>query len=76
MDAVLIGLGIVPIVILNYVAKPFQRGFYCNDESIRYPLKENTISSLLLYVVGAAIVAVVVRLAWLPISLNEDSFFR
>lgn len=42
---VLVGL---PFVILTPQHNPFKRGFFCNDESIRYPLKDDTISYQLL----------------------------
>ncbi|XP_017267595.1 phospholipid phosphatase 1 [Kryptolebias marmoratus] len=42
---VLVGL---PFCILTHQHKPFKRGFFCNDESIRYPLKDDTISYQLL----------------------------
>ncbi|AWP15432.1 putative lipid phosphate phosphohydrolase 1 [Scophthalmus maximus] len=35
-------------VILNVQHKPFHRGFFCNDDSIKYPDKEETISYQLL----------------------------
>lgn len=41
----LVGL---PFFILTPKHSPFKRGFFCNDESIRYPLKEDTISYQLL----------------------------
>lgn len=42
---VLVGL---PFFILTPKHNPFKRGFYCNDESIRYPYKDDTISYQLL----------------------------
>ncbi|XP_077418416.1 phospholipid phosphatase 1-like [Vanacampus margaritifer] len=42
---VLVGL---PFFILTPQHRPFKRGFFCDDESIRYPLKEDTISYQLL----------------------------
>uniref|UniRef100_A0A1I8I0I0 Small ribosomal subunit protein uS4 n=1 Tax=Macrostomum lignano TaxID=282301 RepID=A0A1I8I0I0_9PLAT len=30
-------------LIVHFAVKPFQRGFYCDDESIGYPLKEGTV---------------------------------
>ncbi|MED6266415.1 Phospholipid phosphatase 1 [Characodon lateralis] len=42
---VLVGL---PFFILTPKHNPFKRGFFCNDESIRYPFKEDTISYQLL----------------------------
>uniref|UniRef100_A0A3B5LZK7 Phosphatidic acid phosphatase type 2/haloperoxidase domain-containing protein n=1 Tax=Xiphophorus couchianus TaxID=32473 RepID=A0A3B5LZK7_9TELE len=42
---VLVGL---PFFILTPRHSPFKRGFFCNDESIRFPYKEDTISYQLL----------------------------
>ncbi|XP_075899761.1 phospholipid phosphatase 1 isoform X2 [Nelusetta ayraudi] len=42
---VLVGL---PFVILTARHSPFHRGFYCNDDSIKFPNKEDTISYQLL----------------------------
>lgn len=41
----LVGL---PFVILTARRSPFRRGFFCNDDSIKYPYKEDTISYQLL----------------------------
>uniref|UniRef100_A0A3B4AWB0 Phospholipid phosphatase 1 n=1 Tax=Periophthalmus magnuspinnatus TaxID=409849 RepID=A0A3B4AWB0_9GOBI len=38
----------LPFLILTPQHNPFKRGFFCNDESIRYPLKDDTISYQLL----------------------------
>ncbi|XP_067254268.1 phospholipid phosphatase 1 isoform X1 [Chanodichthys erythropterus] len=32
--------------------KPYQRGFFCNDESISYPFHSSTVTSTVLYTVG------------------------
>ncbi|XP_016898415.1 phospholipid phosphatase 1-like [Cynoglossus semilaevis] len=42
---ILVGL---PFFILTPQHNPFKRGFFCNDDSIRYPLKDDTISYQLL----------------------------
>ncbi|KAM8828523.1 phospholipid phosphatase 1 isoform 2-T2 [Spinachia spinachia] len=42
---VLVGL---PFAILTPRHSPFRRGFFCNDDSIKFPLKEDTISYQLL----------------------------
>jgi len=39
---------------------PYQRGFFCGDESIRYPFKESTVSSSILYTVGLGLPTLVV----------------
>lgn len=41
----LVGL---PFIILTARHSPFRRGFFCNDDSIKYPYKEDTISYQLL----------------------------
>lgn len=38
----------LPFAILNVQHSPFRRGFFCNDDSIKYPYKEDTISYQLL----------------------------
>ncbi|XP_026209652.1 phospholipid phosphatase 1 isoform X2 [Anabas testudineus] len=38
----------IPFVILNVQHRPFRRGFFCNDDSLKYPFKEDTISYQLL----------------------------
>ncbi|XP_034026484.1 phospholipid phosphatase 1-like [Thalassophryne amazonica] len=42
---ILVGL---PFFILTLQHNPFKRGFFCDDESIRYPLRDDTISYQLL----------------------------
>ena len=34
----------MPFLIMTIVFRPYQRGIYCDDESIRYPYKSDTIS--------------------------------
>ncbi|XP_001334589.3 phospholipid phosphatase 1 [Danio rerio] len=38
----------LPFAVLNIQHRPFKRGFFCSDDSIRYPFKEDTISYQLL----------------------------
>ncbi|KAJ8285454.1 hypothetical protein GJAV_G00026950 [Gymnothorax javanicus] len=38
----------LPFAILTSQLNPFKRGFFCNDDSIKYPLREETISHQLL----------------------------
>uniref|UniRef100_A0A674MP08 Phospholipid phosphatase 1 n=1 Tax=Takifugu rubripes TaxID=31033 RepID=A0A674MP08_TAKRU len=54
---ILVGL---PFFVLTPQHNPFKRGFFCNDESIRYPLREDTISYQLLGGVMIPFVLVVV----------------
>lgn len=49
-----ISVGILLICVHDF-ASPFVRGFYCDDETIRYPHKESTVSSRLCYLGGFGI---------------------
>ena len=42
----------LPVLLLHLLGKPFQRGFYCDDASIRYPFKESTVTNTVLYCYG------------------------
>ncbi|CAH0696051.1 unnamed protein product [Spodoptera exigua] len=47
----LIGLGIC-LSAMNMLWEPFQRGFFCGDQSLMYPYKEDTVTVLVLRLVG------------------------
>ena len=56
---------LIPSVVLFALESPdlmFQQGFYCDDESIRYPYKEDTISIGMLVAVGLLVPIVTVSL--------------
>ena len=42
----------IPILLYYLIGVPFERGFNCDDDSLQYPYKDSTISSLALYLVG------------------------
>jgi phosphatidate phosphatase len=49
-------------LLLYLLAEPFHRGFFCDDESIRYPLPESeTISDLVAALVALGVPVFVVR---------------
>ncbi|CAL8345273.1 unnamed protein product [Lota lota] len=48
IDITCLALVGLPFFIITPQHRPFKRGFFCNDESIMYPVKEETISYLLL----------------------------
>ncbi|KAJ3604052.1 hypothetical protein NHX12_028793 [Muraenolepis orangiensis] len=48
VDITCLALVGLPFFILTPQHAPFKRGFFCSDDSIRYPLKEDTISYQLL----------------------------
>ncbi|TMS32234.1 hypothetical protein L596_000102 [Steinernema carpocapsae] len=45
----------IPLLIFHEFVKPYKRGFYCDDESIRYPLLASTVTRQMLIVVGILI---------------------
>ncbi|KAK0394278.1 hypothetical protein QR680_000666 [Steinernema hermaphroditum] len=45
----------IPLLIFHEFVKPYKRGFYCDDESIRYPLLPSTVTRQMLIVVGILI---------------------
>lgn len=52
---------------------PYQRGFFCSDESIRYPFKESTVTSSILYTVGLGLPTLVVSNKLIAIIINRKS---
>ncbi|KAK3925438.1 Putative phosphatidate phosphatase [Frankliniella fusca] len=42
----------MPVLLLYLFGQPYERGFFCNDESIMLPFRESTISNAMLLVVG------------------------
>lgn len=56
----------LPSIIMNILFKPYQRGVYCNDESIMYPLKPDTITHGMLAAVTISCTVIIVSLTPLP----------
>ncbi|XP_026886301.1 phospholipid phosphatase 1 isoform X3 [Electrophorus electricus] len=48
LDVACLVLAGLPFAILTIQHRPFKRGFFCSDDSLKYPLKEDTISYQLL----------------------------
>lgn len=44
LDVLSLFLVCLPYLILQTSVKPYRRGFFCNDNSIRYPYKEDTVT--------------------------------
>ncbi|XP_037105827.1 phospholipid phosphatase 3 isoform X1 [Syngnathus acus] len=64
------------LIIETSTIKPYQRGFYCSDESIRYPQKEgDTISDAMLCGVGIliAIISIVIGETYRIHQLHEGT---
>uniref|UniRef100_A0A1B0DB46 Phosphatidic acid phosphatase type 2/haloperoxidase domain-containing protein n=1 Tax=Phlebotomus papatasi TaxID=29031 RepID=A0A1B0DB46_PHLPP len=41
-----------PILIFFLWGEPYQRGFFCDDESLRHPFHESTVRNWMLYIIG------------------------
>ncbi|XP_054468081.1 phospholipid phosphatase 1 isoform X1 [Anoplopoma fimbria] len=53
LDIACLILGGLPLAAFNLgKIRPYQRGFFCNDESLKYPFHHSTITSTVLYTVG------------------------
>lgn len=61
----------LPFAILNVKHSPFRRGFFCNDDSIKYPYKEDTISYQLL---GGVMIPVTILTVSAPVLLSARRF--
>ncbi|OCT84876.1 hypothetical protein XELAEV_18023034mg [Xenopus laevis] len=72
LDVFCLVVACLPAVVLNKCAvMPYQRGFFCSDESIRYEIKKNTVSVPLLLTVGVLVALVTVT--GLPFLIIETS---
>ncbi|XP_030639822.1 phospholipid phosphatase 2b [Chanos chanos] len=60
MDVLCIFAASLPSIIMNIVYRPYQRGIYCEDESIKYPYKPDTITHGLLAVVTISCTTIII----------------
>lgn len=51
---------LVPAFTVKYLLKPHERGFFCNDESIKYPHQKSTIKLWMLVLFGVVMPIVTV----------------
>ena len=51
---------LVEIVFALGDIQPFNRGFFCDDQSLMHPYKDDTITTTMLIFVGLAVVVVIV----------------
>lgn len=55
LDLFILAMVFLPVVLFATVIYPYKRGFYCDDDSIRYPYKASTVHNILLYIFGICI---------------------
>ncbi|XP_034104033.1 putative phosphatidate phosphatase [Drosophila albomicans] len=54
IELLIVTVLVIPICIFEFAVEPVRRGFFCDDESIRYPFHDNTVSPVMLgLLVGA-----------------------
>uniref|UniRef100_A0A5S6Q7I6 AcidPPc domain-containing protein n=1 Tax=Trichuris muris TaxID=70415 RepID=A0A5S6Q7I6_TRIMR len=72
LDLVILGGISLPILILKLAVSPYERGFYCDDESIRYPFKESTVSTTQLNLVAFPVpLLFIIVVEWFRITRYE-----
>ncbi len=54
---------------MNIASQPYQRGIYCQDESISYPLRPDTISHVTMAVVTITCTIIIVSPSFIDISI-------
>ncbi|GAB6021306.1 hypothetical protein CHUAL_003921 [Chamberlinius hualienensis] len=48
----------IPILVFKLAITPYRRGYFCDDDTIRYNYKDSTIHTIVLYFVGTTIPAI------------------
>ncbi|XP_055609325.1 putative phosphatidate phosphatase [Uranotaenia lowii] len=49
-----------PILIFYLAGQPYERGFFCDDESLMHPFHESTVTNWMLYIIGIALPILVI----------------
>ncbi|XP_053558829.1 phospholipid phosphatase 2 [Bombina bombina] len=44
LDVLCVSVASLPFIIMTLINSPYKRGFYCSDDSIRYPYRDDTIT--------------------------------
>ncbi|XP_043821114.1 phospholipid phosphatase 2 [Dromiciops gliroides] len=60
LDVVCLVVAALPFIILTLVNSPYKRGFYCSDDTIRYPYRPDTITHGLLAGVTITVSVIIV----------------
>ncbi|KAK3521712.1 hypothetical protein QTP70_015816, partial [Hemibagrus guttatus] len=78
LDIVCLILAGLPLAAFNLgKIKPYQRGFFCNDESIGYPFHSSTVTSTVLYTLGFILpICSVTGLPFAILTLQHEPFKR
>ena len=69
----LVFITILPVGILWFWVEPANHGFFCGDETLSYPLRQNTISNAVLCVVFIGIpIIIIIFVEWF-LSTSDDT---
>lgn len=49
-----------PILIFFLAGQPYERGFFCDDESLMHPFHDSTVTNWMLYIIGIAVPILVI----------------
>ncbi|KAG7230811.1 hypothetical protein INR49_019625 [Caranx melampygus] len=60
VDVLCVLVAALPFIIMTIVYKPYQRGVYCDDESIMYPVKSDTITHGMLAAVTISCTVIII----------------
>lgn len=67
-DIIILGTGGIVLLLFRFVGDPYKRGFFCDDESLKHPFKDSTVTSAMLYGIGfvlGSVVIAVVEAMWI-----------
>lgn len=59
LDVLSLFLVFLPWIVLQTAVKPYRRGFFCDDDSIKYPFKDNTVTNAALTISGFVVAFIV-----------------
>ncbi|RXG52803.1 Phospholipid phosphatase 2 [Armadillidium vulgare] len=76
-DVVLLLIVLAPVLILYIVGSPFQRGFFCNDVTIRYPYIPSVLPGVIVVVLFIiAPIFMVLLIEYLHVRKYSASLYR
>jgi len=71
---ILYSLVFLPVLYLFLRGTPVERGFFCDDPTLSYPYKPDTVSTPLLIILGSSISVIVVsfKIKYIPFVLTTN----
>ncbi|KAK3596670.1 hypothetical protein CHS0354_038902 [Potamilus streckersoni] len=71
-DAIVLGTGGICLLMFKLYGDPFKRGFFCDDDSLKHPFKDSTITSFVLYFVGFTVpIAIMIALEAFRVCMQK-----